>query len=277
MKKLLLFLLAIITIFSSAIPAFAVEEPHTSGDAEEKLPLPLFGDGSYHPRDLKLYLTEDENDRNPLSGRDGTAIIGIPHYEWVEITRKKTGDDDWFRSFYIGWSETAPTRARFISNMLEYLSLSNIDLETAFPLIHKEMSSDFTFDYKDVGIKTFLDNMAMAWAAQHGLVKGDQNGKFRPNERITFYEAITVMARVNELLFGNSVEYYSQEFAANNRGITPSEAYPEVPEWARGSYVAFIYGFGAEPNNTDFTSPYSLLCFFIYIGVSTPVPIPPRP
>lgn len=81
--------------------------------------------------------------------------------------------------------------------------------------------TDGTNCFTDVGTQSFASSVCAA--KQRGIVTGDANGKFRPNDSISFVEAAAVALRAN----GAAVSYSNPWYASYLTTLSDWNAFPE--------------------------------------------------
>lgn len=197
-------------------PTYPTEPPETAEGDSWASPM----------RWLTIYL-EDE----PL-------LLGIPSKEGIDATREHYGDDEYLEYLIKGWLRADPSRSQFVSDLIVFSSVADIDIETVLPLVHTRTDwNDLDFEVQKDGqfrVEEVSDHYQMAWAYQHGLVDGDGQGNLRPDEPITNYEAIALMARVM------SAVNKTRPFPPTRIGNYEEPPWTDVPNWVEVEYQIFF-------------------------------------
>ena len=114
---------------------------------------------------------------------------------------------------YIFEPETGLTRAMFVT--LLYRLMGNLGYQTG-----NSQSAGF----RDVAAGSWYE-AAVNWAAENGIVRGDGNGKFRPDAAITREEMCTIMDRLLGFL---NYEVRTTEISFKDKGKISPWAYESV-------------------------------------------------
>lgn len=174
--------------------AMPLPEP-PPGDGGEGLPQTASGDGGGSLLEMEVY----RDWRNENVTNSDSRLVKL---EVIEEDRRRKYllelPAEASASIVSGWRERMPSRSKIAYDLLQFPSISGIDLEGTFPRIR----GDFASGLPTMELWTPYD-AALAWANQRGLFVGDENG-LRPDDLMTRAELAVLMTRYYEMVDGKS-------------------------------------------------------------------------